>query len=96
MAFGDALVKHISADFTLPQIFVLRSLVAIPVLLGLLLFSHRPQDIRPGSIGWVLLRSALLVLMWIFFCAALPILSLPVIAAAYYTGPLFIALLSAP
>ena len=42
MAFGDAVVKYISSDFELPQIFVLRSLVAIPVLLGLLLFSHRP------------------------------------------------------
>jgi drug/metabolite transporter (DMT)-like permease len=95
MAFGDALMKHISADFTLPQIFVLRSLLAIPVLLGLLLLRHRPRDIRPRSIGWVFLRSGLLVLMWISFCAALPVLSLPVIAAAYYTGPLFIALLSA-
>jgi drug/metabolite transporter (DMT)-like permease len=95
MAFGDAVVKYISSDFELPQIFVLRSLVAIPVLLGLLLFSHRPRDILPRSIGWTLLRSALLVLMWVFFCAALPILSLPVVAGAYYTGPLFIALLSA-
>jgi drug/metabolite transporter (DMT)-like permease len=95
MAFGDALVKYISSDFTLPQIFVLRSLVAIPVLLALLLFNHRPREILPRSIGWTLLRSALLVLMWICFCAALPILSLPVVAAAYYSGPLFIALLSA-
>ena len=95
MAFGDALVKYISSDFTLPQIFVLRSLLAIPVLLGLLLFNGRPREILPGSIGWTLLRSALLVLMWICFCAALPILSLPVVAAAYYSGPLFIALLSA-
>jgi drug/metabolite transporter (DMT)-like permease len=95
MAFGDALVKHVSSDFTLPQIFVLRSLVAIPLLLGLLLFNHRPREILPRSTGWTLLRSALLVLMWISFCAALPILSLPVVAAAYYTGPLFTALLSA-
>ena len=95
MAFGDALVKHISADFTLAQIFVLRSLVAIPILLGLLLFNQRSADIRPRSIGWTFLRSALLVLMWIFFCAALPLLNLPVVAAAYYSGPLFIALLSA-
>lgn len=95
MAFGDALVKDISADFTLPQIFVLRSLLAIPILLGLLLFNQRPREILPGSLGWVFLRSALLVLMWISFCAALPLLSLPVVAAAYYSAPLFIALLSA-
>ena len=95
MAFGDALVKRISADFTLPQIFVLRSLVAIPLLLVLLLFGYGSGAIRPTSIGWTFLRSALLVLMWICFCAGLPVLSLPVVAAAYYSGPLFIALLSA-
>jgi drug/metabolite transporter (DMT)-like permease len=95
MAFGDALVKAISADFTLPQIFVLRSLLAIAVLLGLLLYAGRPGDVRPRSIGWSVLRSALLVLMWICFCAALPVLSLPVVAAAYYSAPIFIALLSA-
>jgi len=94
-SFGDALVKYISADFVLPQIFVLRSLLAIPLLLGLLLFRRCPTDLLPRVLGWTLLRSVLLVLMWVSFCAALPLLSLPVVAAAYYTAPIFIALLSA-
>lgn len=95
MAFGDAFVKYISADFTIWQIFVLRSVVAIPLALVLLSFGRRPLNIRPRSIGWTFLRSALLVMMWIAFYAALPVLSLPVVAAAYYTGPLFITLFSA-
>jgi drug/metabolite transporter (DMT)-like permease len=95
MAFGDALVKDISADFTLPQIFVLRSLLAIPLLLGLLLSRPRRLEILPRSTRWTLLRSALLVGMWICFCAGLSVLSLPVVAAAYRSAPVFIALLSA-
>jgi drug/metabolite transporter (DMT)-like permease len=95
MAFGDALVKHVSADFTVWQIYVLRSLVAIPIAAALLLCSGRTATIRPKSAGWVCLRSALLMVMWLAFYAALPVLSLPVVAAAYYTGPLFITLFSA-
>ncbi len=95
MAFGDALVKSISTDLTLWQIYVLRSLVAIPVAIALLLFGHRSADIRPKSIGWTFLRSMLLMMMWLAFYAALPVLSLPVVAASYYTGPLFITLFSA-
>jgi drug/metabolite transporter (DMT)-like permease len=93
MAFGDALVKHVSADFTVWQIYVLRSLVAIPVTVALLC-GRRIASIRPKALGWVCLRSALLMVMWLAFYAALPLLSLPVVAAAYYTGPLFITLFS--
>jgi drug/metabolite transporter (DMT)-like permease len=95
MAFGDALVKQVSADFTLWQIYVLRSLVAIPVTMALLLCRRRVATILPRSAGWVCLRSMLLMVMWLAFYAALPVLSLPVVAAAYYTGPLFITLFSA-
>jgi drug/metabolite transporter (DMT)-like permease len=95
MAFGDALVKRISADFSIWQIYVLRSLVAIPLTVVLLRVRSRSLEIMPQSIGWALLRSALLVAMWVAFYAALPVLSLSTVAAAYYTGPLFITLFSA-
>jgi len=95
MAFGDALVKYVSTDFTLWQIYVLRSLVAIPILLALLLARRRPASLRPISMKWTFLRSMLLMAMWIAFYGALPFLSLPVVAGAYYTGPLFITLFSA-
>jgi drug/metabolite transporter (DMT)-like permease len=95
MAFGDALVKHVSADVTVWQIYVLRSLVAIPATIALLLCSGPAMAVLPKSLGWVCLRSALLMVMWLAFYAALPVLSLPVVAAAYYAGPLFITLFSA-
>lgn len=90
MALADAFIKKASADMTLWQIYVLRSLVVIPVLALL----ARGRALPPG-LGWVLARSVALTLMYLGIYAAIPFLSLPVLAASLYTGPLFIVALSA-
>lgn len=95
MSFGDAVVKSVSSDFTVWQIYVLRSVLAIPLIVAILRLHRHPVRLRPRSAGWAGLRSLLLMLMWLAFYAALSVLSLPVVAAAYYTAPLFITLLSA-
>jgi uncharacterized membrane protein YczE len=53
MALGDALVKYISADFTIWQIYVLRSLVAIPFTAAASQFSaaSRSASARNRSAG---------------------------------------------
>ena len=94
-SLGDALVKYVSADFSLWQIYVVRSLLAIPMIVALLLAGPRPLIVSRRSLRWALLRSLLLMLMWLAFYAALSVLSLPIVAAAYYTAPLFITLFSA-
>ena len=93
MAFADAVVKLVSADITLWQVFVARSLVAVPILLSLLL----AMGIRltPRAPLWALVRTGLLVLTWLAFYASLPVLTLSVAAVAVYTNPIMIALLSA-
>ncbi len=93
MTLADALVKLVSADLALWQIYVTRSLVSIPVL-GVLMF-WRGIDLWPKAPGWAYLRAALLVLMWIVYYASLPLLDLSVAAVALYTSPLLIALFSA-
>ena len=93
MAFADALVKLVSANLTLWQIFIARSLFAIAVLAVLLLATGGGS--WPRAPIWVLVRSLALVLSWIAFYASLPVLSLSVAAVAVYTGPIMIALLSA-
>jgi drug/metabolite transporter (DMT)-like permease len=95
LSLGDALVKRFSADFSLWQIYVARSLFAVPMLLAILSLSATPGALKPKSIRWVFARSMLLVLMWIAYYAALPAISLSVAAVALYTSPLFIALFSA-
>ncbi|MDJ0943082.1 MAG: DMT family transporter [Kiloniellales bacterium] len=95
MSLGDALVKHVSTELTLWQIFVARSILAVPISIIPLLLCRRPWVIGQKALPWMVLRSGLLVSMWIAFYAALPALNLSVAAAALYTGPLFIALFSA-
>lgn len=89
MALADAIVKYASADMVLWQIWVLRAAVVVPVFA----FLSRGRW-RPAAFGWVLLRSLALVAMYLGIYAALPLLDLSVVAAALYTAPLFIALLS--
>jgi hypothetical protein len=60
MAFADAVVKLVSADLTVWQVFVARSLVAIPCIIAILLaMGVRFKLLSPK---WALIRSALLVL----------------------------------
>ncbi|WP_299615122.1 DMT family transporter [Pelagibius sp.] len=93
MATADAVVKLVSAEVTLWQLFTARALVAIPVLIALARASGLRLRLRAP--GWALLRSGLLVLTWLVYYAALPVLSLSTAAVAIYTGPILIALFSA-
>ena len=96
MSVQDALVKHYSGDLTLWQIFTLRGVLAIPLLLLVAVLMRQQQNIwRDAVQKWALVRSVFMVLMYISLYAAIPFLSLSVIAAGFYTGPIFVTLLSA-
>jgi len=95
MSFADAIVKYISSAFPLWQIYVVRSLIVIPILVAVSLLGHPSRSIALKSKFWSFLRGLLLAFMYIAIYAGAPLLSLSVIAAALYTAPLFIALLSA-
>ena len=93
MAFADAVVKLVSAELTVWQVFAARAFVAIPILIALLLAGGVGLKLRAP--GWAFLRAGLLVLAWLAYYASLPVLDLSVAAVAVYTGPIMIALLSA-
>lgn len=95
LSLGDALIKRISVDFTLWQIFVVRSMIAAPVLVLFIGYHAGWDQLVPRTLGWTTFRSLLLTLMWLTYYAALPHLTLSVAAAAYYTLPIFITLLAA-
>ena len=95
LSLGDAAIKGTSADFVLWQIFVLRSVIAIPVVLLAAKLRSRGAALAVKHPGWVAVRSLLLTSMWIAYHAALPHLALGIAAAAYYTLPIFIALFAA-
>ncbi|MBM7067927.1 DMT family transporter [Actibacterium sp. 188UL27-1] len=92
LSLGDALIKGTGLSLPLWQMFILRSALTIPLLWWL---ARRRGMVRLTAPGWVVLRSALLVAMWLSYYAALSRMPLPVAAAAYYTGPVFIVVLSA-
>ncbi|MBZ8133983.1 DMT family transporter [Afifella sp. IM 167] len=98
MSLQDALIKYASTDMSLWQIYVLRALAAFPALLWLARRGARRggPDLNAMPSRWAWLRAGCLVAMYVAMYAAIPVLSLSVIAAAFYTGPLFITLLSAP
>ena len=95
LSLGDAVIKSMSLSFPLWQIYVIRSLLAIPILLFALKLREPDATIMPASLKWVLIRSLLLGCMWIAYYTALPKIKLSVAAAVYYTIPLFITLFSA-
>ena len=93
MAFGDAVVKLVSANLTVWQVFAARALFAIPCLLLL----GVAKGLRFAEVfgPWVMLRSLLLILTWLAFYASLPVLKLSVAAVAVYSNPILTALFSA-
>ncbi|MEM7121626.1 MAG: DMT family transporter [Pseudomonadota bacterium] len=95
LAFSDAMVKLLSADFSVWQVFTARAFVAVPLLAVLVMWGGGWRALIPRAAGWVVLRSLCLMAMWLCFYTALPLLNLAVAAAGYYTGPLFITLFSA-
>ena len=95
MAFQDALVKLVSVELPLWQLFVLRSMLLLPSLGVLVACTGKAGAWLPNGLLWPVLRSLCLVLMYVAFYAALPLLPLSLVAATYYTGPLFIALFAA-
>lgn len=95
LSLSDAVIKQISAGFVVWQIFVLRSVLAIPALLVCILSVARRASLRPKQPFWTTLRSMMLVAMWVAYYVSLPHLQLSVAAATYYTLPLFITLSSA-
>jgi drug/metabolite transporter (DMT)-like permease len=100
LSLGDALIKLFSTNFVLWQVFVLRSLIALPVLASVIALRDRPgahalRRFLPRHPGWVALRSLMLTFMWVAYYAALPHLELSAAAATYYTLPFFITLFAA-
>lgn len=95
LSLGDAVIKLISSDFALWQVFVLRALLAAPVLIALMKVRTPGTSLLPGKVGWTALRSVMLTIMWIAYYISLPHVALSVAAAVYYTLPLFITLFAA-
>lgn len=92
LSLGDAVIKGTGLSLPLWQMFIARSALVVPVLWLLI---RRRGPVVLSNPFWPLLRSALLVAMWLSYYASLSLMPLSLAAAAYYSGPLFILALAA-
>ncbi|WP_299208020.1 DMT family transporter [uncultured Tateyamaria sp.] len=92
LSLGDAIIKATGLDLPLWQMYILRSALVLPALWWL---ARRKGPIAFTSLLWVILRSLLLVAMWLSYYSALPLMPLSLAAAAYYTSPIIITVLAA-
>lgn len=90
MALTDAIVKNWSGEISLWQIWVLRSLLVLPVL-----YVMARGRVWMAGAGWIALRCLALIGMYLTMYPALPMIDMALAGAAFYTAPLFIAGLSA-
>ncbi len=96
ISIQDVVFKLFSSELTLWQIFTLRGMLAVPILLAVCWFRGSHPGIVKAALGrWVLLRSVFFTLAFMAFYAAIPFLSLSTVGAALYIAPIFVTLLSA-
>ncbi len=91
LSLGDAIIKATGLDLPLWQMYILRSALVLPPLFCL---ARRNGYRAFGSLFWVAVRSVLLVAMWLSYYSALPLMPLSLAAAAYYTSPILITVVS--
>jgi len=95
-AIQDAIIKEMSGAYPVHQILTIRGLVAVPLLLVLIHFTHGIGLLRHHHPGLHLARGVLMLAAFMSFYIALAGTSLTVATALFFTAPFFITLLSIP
>lgn len=88
----DAIVKHLSGGYPLHQVLAIRSLVAIPILGALVLWSG--CSLATPRLGLVLLRAAILCSAYHAFALSTAAIPIADTVAIYFTMPFFAAAFS--
>lgn len=96
ISIQDVVFKLFSSELTLWQIFALRGILAVPLLLTISWMRGAHIGILRAAFGkWPLLRALFITTTFLAFYAAIPFLSLSTVGAANYIAPIFVTLLSA-
>ena len=95
VALQDAVIKEASSTITLWQIYVIRSLILIPLFLLLGMFwGEGATTLRNALRFWPLVRSACFIAMYFTMYATIQFVPLSLIAAGIYTAPLFVVIIT--
>lgn len=96
ISIQDVIFKLFSSNLTLWQIFALRGVLAVPLLLAVSWMRGAHKGVlRAAFRKWPLLRALFITTTFLAFYAAIPFISLSTVGAANYIAPIFVALLSA-
>lgn len=90
----DLILKLISGGYPLYQAMIIRGLTSIPFLLAFAHFDGGLRTLVSAGVSKMLLRGLVMFVAYFSFYIALAGLPLPTTVALYYSGPLFITVLS--
>ncbi len=92
----DAVIKQVSGGYPLTQVVVIRSMVAIPILLALVQIETGWRAIFSPDFWPLTARAAILFVSYTAYYLAFPALPLADAVALYFTVPLFVTALAGP
>jgi len=96
ISIQDVVFKLFSSELTLWQIFSLRGVFAVLILLVIArLKGELKTVVCAAGTKWPVLRSIFITVTFLAFYASIPFLSLSTVGAANYISPIFVTLLSA-
>lgn len=93
-ALQDAIVKWLVADYAVPQILFMRSLVIVLITGGLAWHFRHPSILKSKYRGTLVLRAALMLLAWLLFYNAARYLGLAELTTLYFSAPIMVMFLS--
>jgi drug/metabolite transporter (DMT)-like permease len=93
-AVQDLILKLLSGTYPLHQAMVLRSLTAVPFLLGLVAMNGGMTTLVTPGLGRMIARGFMMFVAYTSYYLALAALPLATTVALYFSAPLFITLLS--
>jgi drug/metabolite transporter (DMT)-like permease len=91
----DVIIKLISGAYPVHQAMTIRSLVALPLLLGLVALNGGIATLASRCAPLLLVRGAIMFSSYTSYYLALAALPMATCVALYFAGPLFITVLSA-
>jgi len=96
ISIQDVIFKLFSSELALWQIFTLRGLIAVAILLIFAFVRKETERVVRTALGkWPMLRAAFITVTFLCFYSAIPFISLSAVGAANYIAPIFVTLLSA-
>ncbi len=93
-ALQDAVVKWLVADYEVPQILFMRSLVIVLITAPLALYFRHPSIMKSRYRGTVVLRAGLMLVAWLLFYNAAKHLGLAELTTLYFSAPIMVVFLS--